>query len=229
MKASSKGEAFFISISDYTAPMTPVEKWNVISPVLLKRYKRDATFLDFKNPFELLIAVILSAQTTDDGVNKVTPILFKKYPTPKKLATASLADIEKILHPVGYYRAKARYVKRTAEIVAKEFKNIVPQDEIQLRTLPGVGRKTAVAVLSNAFGMNIGIPVDTHVIRFVQRFGISKSKNPDVIERELLAIIPKKDWRRAGYAIKEYGRKEGKARPYNPLVDPVMQKLKQHE
>lgn len=209
--------------------MTPAEKWKVISPVLLKRYKRDATFLDFKNPFELLIAVILSAQTTDDGVNKVTPVLFKKYPTPKKLAAAPLADLEKILHPVGYYRAKARYVKRTAAIIEKEFKNVVPQEEIQLRTLPGVGRKTAVAVLSNAFGMNIGIPVDTHVIRFVQRFGISKSKNPDVIERELLAIIPKKDWRRAGYAIKEYGRKEGKARPYNSLIDPVMQKLKQHE
>jgi endonuclease-3 len=209
--------------------MTPADKWNVISPVLLKRYKRDATFLDFKNPFELLIAVILSAQTTDDGVNKITPVLFKKYPTPKKLATAPLADLEKILHPVGYYRAKARYIKRTAEIVVKEFKSVVPPDETKLRTLPGVGRKTAVAVLSNAFGMNIGIPVDTHVIRFVKRFGISKSKNPDVIERELLEIIPKKDWRRAGYAIKEYGRKEGKARPYNPNVDPVMQALKKYE
>ncbi len=205
---------------------TPNDIWKKIGPTLLRKYKRDKTFLDYRNPFELLIAVILSAQTTDDGVNKVTPILFKKYPTPKALAGAPLADLEKILHPVGYYRAKAKYIKRTAEMVQKEFKGNVPADETKLRTLPGVGRKTAVAVLSNAFKMNIGIPVDTHVIRFVKRFGLSRATNPDKIEKELLEIIPKKDWHRAGYAIKEYGRKEGRAQKYKDAEDPLMIALK---
>lgn len=199
----------------------PADIWKMIWPTLLKYYKRDKTFLDYKTNFQLLIAVIMSAQTTDEGVNKITPILWKKYPKPEDLAKAHPRDVEKIIHALGYYRSKAGYIIRTAQMIVKDFKSIVPNDEKLLRTLPGVGRKTAVAVLSNAFNKNIGIPVDTHVIRFVKRFNLSKSSNPDVIERELLDIIPQKKWRAAGYAIKQYGHTDGKARGWKPESDPV--------
>jgi len=199
------------------------EIWSTIWPVLNKRYKRTATFLDHKNIWQLLIAVIMSAQTTDEGVNKVTPILFKKYPKPQDLAKAPVLDIAKIIHRVGYYNAKAKNIKETARIIVEKFNGKVPDNEVDLRSLPGVGRKTAVVVLSNGFGHDVGIAVDTHVIRFVHRFGLSHSHNPDIIERELKEIIPKKYWKRAGYAIKEYGRKEGKARGYIKENDPIWQ------
>ena len=206
----------------------PKEIWSIIWPVLNKKYKRTATFLDHKNIWQLLIAVILSAQTTDEGVNKITPELFKQYPTPQKLAEASMADISKIIRRVGYFNAKARYIQQTAEIVFKKFESNVPDNEIDLRSLPGVGRKTAVVVLSNGFGKNVGIAVDTHVIRFAHRFGLSGANNPDIIERELKEIIPQKYWNRAGYAIKEYGRKEGKARGYSKEEDPLWRALQKY-
>jgi endonuclease-3 len=199
----------------------PKKIWKKIWPVLNKRYTRTATFLDYRTPFQLLISVILSAQTTDDGVNKVTPRLWEKYPKPEDLMRASNSDISKIIRTVGYYNAKTRYIKETAKQIVQRYSSTVPSDEKELQTLPGVGRKTAVAVISNAFNKNIGIPVDTHVIRFVGRFGLSQSKNPDRIEQELLKIIPKQNWRRAGYAIKEYGRKEGRARGYKQDEDPI--------
>lgn len=202
--------------------MTSPEKiWKHIWPVLSKKYKRTATFLDYKNPWELLVAVILSAQTTDDMVNKVTPELFKKYPGPKELAKAPLPDIARIIRRIGYYNSKAKYIQETAQILLRDFNGIVPDNETDLQTLRGVGRKTAVAVLSNAFNKNIGIPVDTHVIRFVKRFDLSRATDASKIEKELLEIVPKKDWRRAGYAIKEYGRKDGRARNWKPEEDPV--------
>lgn len=200
--------------------------WKSIGPVLLKRYKRDATFLDYTNAWELLVAVILSAQTTDNMVNIVTPGLFKKYPTPETLAEAPVEHIAVLINRLGFYRSKAGYIKRTAFMIVNNFNSVVPDDAELLQTLPGVGRKTAVAVISNVFDKNIGIPVDTHVIRFVKRFGLTETTDPSKIEQDLLQIIPKKDWKRAGYAIKEYGRKEGKARGYNPQIDPLMQVLK---
>jgi endonuclease-3 len=189
--------------------------------VLLKKYKRDETFLDYRNPWELTVAVILSAQTTDDGVNKITPSLFGAFPTPEAMAKAPVASIVKYIKKVGYYNSKANYLKKAAQVVVKEFGGHVPDDEELIQKLPGVGRKSAVAIISNAYKRNIGIPVDTHVIRFAHRFGLSKHKDPSKIEKDLLAIIPKKDWKRAGYAIKEYGRKEGKARGYKRDLDPL--------
>ena len=199
--------------------------WAAIWPVLTKTYTRTKTYLDHRNAWELLIAVILSAQTTDEGVNKVTKKLFAAYPTTKKLADAPLADIAKIITSVGYFNTKARYIKETSRRIVADFKGSVPLDEEVLRRLPGVGRKTAVVVLSHLGDTNFGIPVDTHVIRFAHRFKLSQSKNPDQIERDLQAIIPKKDWKRAAYAIKDYGRKEGKARGYHPEEDPLVQAL----
>lgn len=205
--------------------MTPQETWNVIWPVLRTRYKRTATFLDHKNIWELLVAVILSAQTTDEMVNKVTPALFKKYPTPQKLAKASVADIVPFIRKIGYHNAKARYIKQTAEIIATKFSGVVPDTEPELRTLAGVGRKTAVVVLANGFGKEVGIAVDTHVLRFARRFKLSLARTPEAVEQDLLKIVPKGQWNRAGYAIKEYGRKEGRARPYDPTTDPLQNAL----
>lgn len=200
---------------------TRKQTWSRIGPVLLNQYERSATFLDYANTWELLIAVILSAQMTDSGVNKITPGLFKKYPTPEALARAPLATIESLIKGVNYYRAKSRYIKKTAELVVKNFSGSVPGSIEDLMTLPGVGRKTAVAVLANGFKKYVGIPTDTHVIRFAKRFHLSHHSNAEKIEQDLLAVIPKKDWNAAGYAIKEYGRKEGRARGYESDRDPL--------
>lgn len=199
----------------------PHATWKAISPVLLKKYKRTKTFLDHSSNWELLVAVILSAQMTDEGVNKISPELFKKFPTPEIMAKAPVSEIVKYVKRVNYYNTKARYLKKTAELLVKNFNGQVPDTVEDLMTLSGVGRKTAVAVLANAFGKHVGIPVDTHVIRFAKRFGLSKSSDASKIEQELLQIIPKKDWNAAGYAIKEYGRKEGRARGYKTEDDPL--------
>lgn len=202
--------------------------WRVIAPVLLKKYRRDKTFLDFAAPWQLVVAVTLSAQTTDEGVNKVTPVLFKKYPTPRALAAAPLRDIELIIGSLGFFRMKAKHIKAAAKILGEDFRGIVPHNPALLQRLPGVGRKSAVAIISNLYAehANIGIPVDTHVIRFVKRFGLSNHTDPSKIEQDLLQIIPKKDRKRAGYAIKEYGQKEGRAKGYKAEEDPLMKILK---
>ncbi len=201
--------------------------WQKIAPILLKKYRRDETFLDYQNPWQLSVAVTLSAQTTDEAVNRVTPLLFKTFPTPEKLAAAPVGKIEKIISSLGFYRVKAKYIKAAADVVVKEFKGVIPHDPELIQKMPGIGRKGAIAVISNAYPKyaNIGIPVDTHVIRFVKRFGLTKATDPSKIEQDLLQIIPKKDWKRAGYAIKEYGRKEGKARGYKKEEDPLVKVL----
>lgn len=206
---------------------TPQEIWDTLWPVLSKKYKRTETFLDHTNVWELLVAVILSAQMTDDGVNKITPALFARFPTPQDLAMAKPREVIDLVKKVNYYNAKARNIQRTARMIVEEFNGVVPDTVEALMRLPGVGRKTAVAVLSNGFNKNVGIPVDTHVIRFVHRFGLSEAKNPDQIEQDLLQIIPKKHWRRVGYAIKEYGRKEGRARGYDQASDPLWHVLEE--
>lgn len=203
--------------------INPKETWQKIWPVLNSHYKRTKTYLDHTNAFELLIAVILSAQMTDEGVNKTTKDLFKKYGTPEKLAKAPVGDIANAIKGINYFNAKSRYIKAIAQLLVKNFNGNIPRDEASLLTLPGVGRKTAVVVLSHLSDKNFGIPVDTHVIRFAHRFELSKSKNPNQIEKDLQTIIPKEHWKRAAYAIKDYGRKEGKARGYDKTKDPVWQ------
>lgn len=200
---------------------TPLETWKILWPVLGRRYKRDKTFLDYRTPWELLVAVILSAQTTDELVNKVTPGIFAALPTVQDMAKAPIGKISKLISSVNYYNAKSRYLSATAKALLTKYGGEVPLDETKLRELPGVGRKTAIAVLTNLMDQPFGIPVDTHVIRFAHRFGLSAAKDASKIEQDLLKIVPKKDWKRAGYAIKEYGRKEGRARNYKPEEDPV--------
>ncbi len=206
---------------------TPTETWNIIWPVLSKKYKRTKTFLDHNNTWELLVAVILSAQMTDEGVNKISTALFKRFPAPEVMANAKISEITKYVKNVNYFNAKARYLKKTAEILVNNFHGQVPDNADDLMTLSGVGRKTAVAVLANGFGKHVGIPVDTHVIRFAKRFGLSHHSDATKIEQDLLKIIPRKNWNLAGYAIKEYGRKEGRARGYKSAEDPIAVALKQ--
>lgn len=204
---------------------SPQEIWNTISPLLLKKYERTGTFLDYQNEWQLLVAVILSAQTTDDLVNKITPALFKKFGTIKKMATASPNEVYELVKKVNYGNAKTNYLITTANLILKNFKGKVPLNETDLQTLAGVGRKTAVAVLSNLFDEQVGIAVDTHVIRFATRFQLTNEIDPSKIEQDLLKIIPKQDWKKASYAIKQYGRQEGKARGYKQEADPLWQLL----
>jgi endonuclease III len=145
-------------------------------------------------PFEVLILTILSAQTTDKAVLKVKRPLFSKYPTPAKLAKADAEDVEKIVHSLGYYHAKARNIIAASQSLLDTFGGNVPGTMQELLTIPGVGRKTANIVLYHALGRNEGIAVDTHVRRLAQRIGFSDTDNVAVIERDLMALFPQEDW-----------------------------------
>ena len=145
-------------------------------------------------PFEVLILTILSAQTTDKAVLKVKKPLFSKYPTPAKLAKAKQADVETIIHSLGYYHAKAKNIIAASQTLLDRFGGTVPETMDELLAIPGVGRKTANIVLYHALGKNEGIAVDTHVRRLAQRIGFSGTDNVEVIERDLMAFFPRDDW-----------------------------------
>lgn len=161
---------------------------------LEKFYPEAKTALIFENPFQLLIATILSAQTTDERVNKVTPYLFKKYKEPKDFVKANLKDLMKDIKTVNFYKNKAKNIKKLCEILVNKYDGKVPDKMEELIKLPGVARKTANVVLSQGFGKAEGIVVDTHVRRVSQRLGLTKNKVPEKIEKDLMKIIPKKNW-----------------------------------
>jgi len=174
--------------------------------ILKKEYPNAKTELKHSNPFELLIATILSAQTKDTTINKITPILFKKYPTPQKLAEADLKDVEKIIKPTGFYKTKAKNIIETSKILVEKFGGKVPDNMEDLLKLKGVARKTANVVLSNAFNKNEGIVVDTHVKRISYRIGLSDNKDPLKIEQDLMKIFDKDDWGFISNALILHGR-----------------------
>jgi endonuclease III len=151
-------------------------------------------FLHFETPYQILIATILSAQTTDRTVNLVTKELFKKYPDPYALSRADSNDVEKIIHSTGFYRAKSRNIIAAAKILVHTYNGNVPDSLQQLVTIPGVGRKTANIVISHAFGRAEGIAVDTHVKRLSTRLGLTKKTDPDQIEQDLLRLFPREVW-----------------------------------
>jgi endonuclease-3 len=170
---------------------------NRIYSALLQRYpdaRESPEAVCRGTPFEVLVLTILSAQTTDKAVLKVKKPLFSKYPTPEKLAKARQADVERIIHSLGYYHAKAKNIIAASQALLDEFKGNVPGIMDDLLTIPGVGRKTANIVLYHALGKNEGIAVDTHVRRLAQRIGFSDTDNVEVIERDLMALFPQKDW-----------------------------------
>jgi len=175
--------------------------------------------LDHANPFELLIATILSAQCTDERVNMTTPALFKRYPDADALAKAERADVAKIIKSCGFYRNKAKNIIGAAAGIVADFDGEVPQDMDALLSLPGVARKTANVVLGNAFGINHGVVVDTHVGRLAVRLGWTKadSKNAQRIERDLMGLHPRPKWTMLSHLLIWHGRSHCPAR--NPRCD----------
>ncbi len=159
-----------------------------------------------KNPWELLVATILSAQCTDERVNMVTPKLFETFPNPKEMAKADVKKIEELIRSTGFFHNKALNIKATAEILQTKYNGDVPQDMDALVALKGVGRKTANVVLGNAFHIASGVVVDTHVMRLSGRLGLTKEKDPVKIERELNALVPKEHWIQFSHWLILHGR-----------------------
>lgn len=178
--------------------------------------------LNHKNPFELLIATILSAQCTDVRVNKVTPDLFEAYPTPEAMSEASLEELEELIRTTGFYRNKAKSLKEASKTLVEGFDGMVPQTMEELLTLRGAARKTANVVLGNAFGINEGVVVDTHVKRLSNRFGLTREKkNTAKIERDLMALFPREHWTNLAHLFIHHGRNACKARLSAPPEHPV--------
>lgn len=173
---------------------------------LKKLYPTASIALGYDTDFQLLVAVILSAQTTDIGVNKVTPVLFERFPTPEALAAADPAEVEAIVHPTGFFRNKTKNIMGAATRIVAEYGGRVPDTMEDLLTLPGVARKTANIVLYNAFGKAEGIAVDTHVFRLAHRLGYSAEKDTDKVERDLMALFPREEWGALTYRLIEHGR-----------------------
>lgn len=162
--------------------------------------------LDFRNPFELLVATVLSAQTTDIRVNAVTPGLFARFPTPLAMAQASSVELEELIRPTGFFRAKASNLLALATRLVDEYDGVIPASLADLVTLPGVGRKTANVVLGNAFGVP-GITVDTHFMRLAKRFGWTESTDPVRIESDVAALFETKDWTMLSHRVVFHGRR----------------------
>jgi endonuclease III len=192
--------------------MTARERVKQLIKVWPKVYPDAHTELDFKNPLQLLIATILSAQCTDKRVNMVTPALFAKYRTAADYAQAPQAELEKAIQSTGFFRSKAKSIRGATGAIASRYHGKVPDTMEQLRTLPGVGRKTANVVLGNAFGKNEGIVVDTHVIRLSQRLGLTRNTDPEKIERDLMKLVPREHWTNWSHWLIWHGRRRCFAR-----------------
>lgn len=177
-----------------------------ITKRLKKTYPNAKIALTFSNEWELLVAVILSAQCTDKKVNEITPALFKKYKTLDDYTRADSTEFETMIKPSGFYRAKTKSILETAKIIKEKFGGRVPKTMAEILTLRGVARKTANVVLGNAFGMAEGIAVDTHVRRLAQRLGLSTHHDPNKIEQDLMRLLPKKDWFKTTYLLIDHGR-----------------------
>ena len=174
--------------------LEPKQRTQKIITELSKLYPTATTALNYTNPLELLIATMLSAQTTDAQVNKVTQTLFKKYKTTKDYTDAPITQIEEDIHSTGFYHNKARNLKAACQMLVAKFHSEVPRTMEELTELPGVARKTANIVLYFAYGITAGVAVDTHVMRLSQRLGLTQEKDQNRIERDLMALIPKEQW-----------------------------------
>jgi endonuclease III len=186
------------------------------APEVVARLKAEfpdaRTELDWKNPLELLVATMLSAQTTDVQVNRVTQSLFAKYRTAEDYAHADPSELEEDVRPTGFYRNKARSLRNMADALVEEHGGEVPSTMQELVALPGVGRKTANVVLGNAFGVDEGIVVDTHVRRVSGRLGLTENKDPVKIEQDLMKVVPEEDWTVFSHLLILHGRRTCKAR-----------------
>ena len=164
---------------------------------IIKRLEKvfpDRLELNFSTPFELVVAVVLSAQERDAKINEITKDLFKKFNMPQQFANASLEEIEKEISSISFYRKKAEYIKKISQILVKKYGGEVPRSIEELEKFPGIGRKSANMILYNAFGINEGIAVDRHVLRVSQRLGLTKQQKPEKAEQELMKLVPKDQW-----------------------------------
>jgi endonuclease-3 len=183
------------------------ERAKKICAALQRTYPDAHCELNFSNPLQLLIATILSAQCTDKRVNIVTAELFKKFRSAKDFADAPLAEIEEAVKSTGFFRNKAKNIKACCAALVEKFGGEVPRTMDELHALAGVGRKTANVVLGNAFGINVGVVVDTHVTRLSNRLGLTKEKDAVKIEQELMKLVPQKDWTNFSHWLIWHGRR----------------------
>jgi len=186
-----------------------------IIELLEKEYPDAKTALHYSNPLEILVATILSAQATDKQVNVVTKSLFKKYKMAKDYASVDLSELEQDIRSTGFYRNKAKHLKNATKLLVEKYDGKVPRNMDELVELQGVARKTANIVLSNAYGIVVGVAVDTHVKRLSQRLGLTDNTNPDKIEKDLMDIVPKKQWARVTNLLIFHGRNVCTARKPN--------------
>lgn len=190
-----------------------MEKENAakIVKILQREYPESKGSLESKNNFELLVAVCLSAQCTDERVNIVTKELFKKYDTPEDFANADIKELERLIKPCGFYHNKAKNLKLAGQKIVRDFNGQVPENIDLLQTIPGVGRKTANVIMCDAFDNPMGIAVDTHCKRLANKIGFSNEQEPEKIEQDLLKIIPKRYWKYINHLFIDHGRKICKA------------------
>lgn len=182
------------------------ERVKEIAALLKKHYLKAKVALNYSTPFELFVATILSAQCTDARVNEVTKTLFKKYTKPEDYVKISQDELEKDIYSTGFYRNKAKNIKKLSEILVEKYSSKVPDTMEDLLTLPGVARKTANIVLAGAFGKNEGIAVDTHVRRVAARLVLTTNTDPDKIEQDLMKIIPRSEWDSFALRLIQHGR-----------------------
>ncbi|OGK57529.1 endonuclease III, partial [Candidatus Roizmanbacteria bacterium RIFCSPLOWO2_02_FULL_39_8] len=182
--------------------------------------------LKYSSVWELLVAVVLSAQCTDKRVNIVTADLFKKYPKLEDYCNATQEEFEKDIHSTGFYRNKAKNILAAAKMVRDTFGAVVPKTMNELLTLPGVARKTANVILNDGYNIQEGIIVDTHVIRLSNKFGLTDEKDPVKIEKDLMAIVPKSEWKYFAHRLVHYGRKISPAHKVKDSTDSVSEAIK---
>lgn len=192
--------------------MTTPAQARAILKALTRHHPNADTELHYRTPFELLVATILAAQSTDVGINKLTPALFARFPDARAMARADRAELETLVHASGFFRQKARALLTMSQALVEQFGGEVPADIDALTTLPGVGRKTANVVLGHALGVP-GFPVDRHVLRVANRLGLVQGDDPVRVEHALSALFPKKDWTRASDTLILHGRRICKPRP----------------
>jgi endonuclease III len=189
-------------------PRLPAKKQRALAILTrLKQLYPDATCsLDYQTPVQLLVATILSAQCTDERVNKVTPALFDRYPDAESLASADLEDLTELVRSTGFYRNKAKNIQAACRMIVAEFGGEVPRTMAELTQLPGAARKTANVVLAHAYGINAGVTVDTHVKRLSGRLGLTKQTDPIHIEQDLMKLLPQADWENWSIRLIYHGR-----------------------
>jgi endonuclease-3 len=168
--------------------------------------------LSHKNPLQLLVATILSAQCTDIRVNQVTPTLFRQYPSAREFADASQSDLEKMIHSTGFFRNKAKNIKAACQKIINDFQGRIPNTMDELLSLPGVARKTANVVLGTAYGIPAGVVVDTHVFRIAHRLGLTRAKTPEKVELDLMKLLPHEEWINFSHRLIHHGRRVCMAR-----------------